>query len=186
MRLVLGSTSPKSASFLTRQGFSSHVPVHLINMVGKRELLTFVSFMHSGHYPQNRHSCRFSCWEESCQALERLVFSRHPNHGLWVWHKRVETIQMENTWVGRLGLPTRVNAIVAIVAGQLASSAAARSGPTGPFELSSGVLGVGFLLAALLLKANHSSSADTGDGPCIADAVKVICKDPKIILVGAV
>ena len=71
------------------------------------------------------------------------------------------------------------DAIVAIVAGQLASLAAARSGPTGPFELSSGVLGVGFLLVALLWKENRSSSADTGDRPSIPDAVKVIRKVSK-------
>jgi hypothetical protein len=83
------------------------------------------------------------------------------------------------------GLAYAGDAIVAIVAGQLATLAAARSGPTGPFELSCGVLGVGFLLVALLLKENRSSSADTSD-TSTTDAVKVVRNDPKIILMGAV
>uniref|UniRef100_A0A7S2YH79 Molybdate-anion transporter n=1 Tax=Entomoneis paludosa TaxID=265537 RepID=A0A7S2YH79_9STRA len=84
------------------------------------------------------------------------------------------------------GMAYAGDAIVAIVAGQLAGLAASRSGPTGPFELSSGFLGVGFLLASLLWKENRSASADTDEKPSIADAVQVIRKDPKIVLVGAV
>ena len=61
------------------------------------------------------------------------------------------------------GLAYAGDAIVAIVAGQLASLAAARSGPTGPFELSSGVLGVGFLLAALLWEENRSASKNENE-----------------------
>ena len=84
------------------------------------------------------------------------------------------------------GMAYAGDSIVAILAGQLAGWAAARSGPTGPFELSSGFLGLGGLLALFLWKENRSASADTDDKPTISEAFQVIRKDPKITLVGAV
>mmetsp|Transcript_15813 Transcript_15813/g.20644 ORF Transcript_15813/g.20644 Transcript_15813/m.20644 type:complete len:556 (-) Transcript_15813:36-1703(-) len=84
------------------------------------------------------------------------------------------------------GLAYAGDAIVAIIAGQLAGLAASASGPTGPFQLSSGFLGVGFLLTALLWKENRSTTADSDDRPSISDAIRVIREDHKILLVGAV
>ena len=88
------------------------------------------------------------------------------------------------------------DSIVAIIAGQLASLAATRRGPTGPFELSTGFLAAGGLLAAFLWKENRaakssssssSSSDDSSSGkPSIKDAIKVIRGDPKIMMVGGV
>lgn len=83
------------------------------------------------------------------------------------------------------GLAYAGDSIVAILAGQMAAAAALQRGPTGPFELSTVVLLFGGLFAALLwgenkatLKANQTTS--------IQEAVTVIRKDRKIMLVGAV
>ncbi|KAL7562968.1 hypothetical protein ACA910_018607 [Epithemia clementina (nom. ined.)] len=81
------------------------------------------------------------------------------------------------------GMAYAGDSIVAISAGQLAGWAASRSGPTGPFELSSGFLAIAGLMTLLLWKENSSTSIEK---PTISEAVQVIRKDPKIILVGAV
>jgi MFS transporter, MFS domain-containing protein family, molybdate-anion transporter len=83
------------------------------------------------------------------------------------------------------------------LAGQFALAAAARRGPTGPFELSTGFLLVGGLLAALLWKENVAQSSNNNptsnndnnnksNKPSIREAVNVVKSDPKIMLVGAV
>ena len=77
------------------------------------------------------------------------------------------------------------DAIVAILAGQFASFAAASRGPTGPFELSTGFLAIGAILAAFLWKENSAGNASGTSKPTIAEAVNVIKADPKIMLVGA-
>lgn len=73
----------------------------------------------------------------------------------------------------------------------MASLAATKRGPTGPFELSTGFLAAGGLLAALLWKENLAakSPGDAGDNsgkPTIRDAIKVVREDPKIMMVGGV
>lgn len=79
------------------------------------------------------------------------------------------------------------DSIVAILAGQFAGAAAASRGPTGPFELSTGFLLFGGLLAALLWKENRAeNSGDSSKKPSIREAVDVVKGDPKIMLVGAV
>jgi hypothetical protein len=81
------------------------------------------------------------------------------------------------------------------LAGQFAGFAASRRGPTGPFELSTGFLALGGILAAFLWKENVAKSAvaksseDEGSKsvkPSIKDAIQVIKDDPKIMLVGGV
>ena len=87
---------------------------------------------------------------------------------------------------GVFGAAYAGDAIVAIVAGQLASLAAAARGPTGPFELSVGFLGLGALAASLLWTENVAASADGSQGaPTIREAFDVACADRKILLVGA-
>lgn len=81
------------------------------------------------------------------------------------------------------GLAYAGDSIVAIGAGQLAGYAATRAGPTGPFVLSSGFLALAALLTAVLWKEN---SYTTSEKPTIDEAIQVIRKDPKIILVGTV
>jgi MFS family permease len=85
------------------------------------------------------------------------------------------------------GLAYAGDSLVAISAGQMAGWAASQRGPSGPFELSTGFLAAGGLLAAFLWKENKapSSGADE-DKPSIREAVQVIRRDPKIMLVGAV
>jgi len=83
------------------------------------------------------------------------------------------------------------DSIVAILAGQFAGAAAARRGPTGPFELSTGFLAMGGLLAALTWKENVAKNTGNGEGESskktsIKDAIKVVKEDPKIMLVGGV
>ena len=83
------------------------------------------------------------------------------------------------------------DSIVAILAGQFAGFAAARRGPSGPFELSTGFLAVGGLLAAFLWKENVArKSAGDASGETkktsIREAIKVVKEDPKIMLVGGV
>jgi hypothetical protein len=73
------------------------------------------------------------------------------------------------------------------LAGQLASIAAARRGPTGPFELSTGFLAVGGLLAAFIWKENVAQGGgDKSEKKTIRDAIDVVKSDPKIMLVGGV
>lgn len=75
---------------------------------------------------------------------------------------------------------------MAIAAGQLAGAAASQRGPTGPFELSVGFLAMGGLLTALLWGENKAEGTNGDDTkPSIKDAVEVIRKDPKIMMVGA-
>lgn len=88
------------------------------------------------------------------------------------------------------GLAYAGDSIVAILAGQLAGAAAGKRGPTGPFELSIGFLAAGALLASFLWKENKAeptASIEGGDKsePTIRDAIDVVRKDPKIMLVGA-
>lgn len=76
---------------------------------------------------------------------------------------------------------------MAILAGQLSGAAAARRGPTGPFELSTGFLLLGGLLAGLLWKENVAEGGGDDDKKSsIAEAVRVVREDPKIMLVGSV
>lgn len=78
------------------------------------------------------------------------------------------------------------DSIVAILAGQLAGAAAANRGPTGPFELSVGLLAVSGLMASILWKENVAESTNGDDTkPSIKEAIEVIKKDKKIMLVGA-
>lgn len=91
------------------------------------------------------------------------------------------------------GLAYAGDSLVAIAAGQLAGLAASQRGPTGPFELSTVFLAMGGLLAAWLWKENKAQSSTTGidgDGadnnPSIGEAINVVRRDPKIMLVGAV
>lgn len=75
---------------------------------------------------------------------------------------------------------------MAITAGQFAGAAAAKRGPTGPFELSVGLLAIGGLMASLLWKENVAESTNGDDTkPSIKEAFEVIKKDKKIMLVGA-
>ena len=83
---------------------------------------------------------------------------------------------------------------MAIIAGQLAGAAASSRGPTGPFELSTGFLALGGVLAAFLWKENVAQKSNTSDDsseggsskPSISEAIQVIKDDPKIMLVGGV
>ena len=75
------------------------------------------------------------------------------------------------------------------MAGQLAGAAASKRGPTGPFELSTGFLAFGGLLAAFLWRENVAkSSGEDGAStkPSIKEAIRVVKDDPKIMLVGGV
>jgi hypothetical protein len=77
------------------------------------------------------------------------------------------------------------------LAGQFAGLAAARRGPTGPFELSTGFLALGGLLAAFLWKENVAKKSPENEGDetkktSIREAIKVVRADPKIMLVGGV
>eukprot|EP00594_Rhizosolenia_setigera_P008662 CAMPEP_0178967852 /NCGR_PEP_ID=MMETSP0789-20121207/17866_1 /TAXON_ID=3005 /ORGANISM="Rhizosolenia setigera, Strain CCMP 1694" /LENGTH=495 /DNA_ID=CAMNT_0020653591 /DNA_START=229 /DNA_END=1716 /DNA_ORIENTATION=+ len=92
------------------------------------------------------------------------------------------------------GLAYAGDSIVAILAGKLSGLAAAKKGPTGPFELSTVFLAAGALLTSLLWKENVASSSGSDDGdekeesskPTIKEAVNVVKSDSKIMLVGAV
>ena len=77
------------------------------------------------------------------------------------------------------------DSIVAITAGQIAASAASQRGPTGPFELSAVFLALGGVLASVLWGENKASLKST-QTTSIREAMGVIRKDPKIMLVGAV
>lgn len=74
------------------------------------------------------------------------------------------------------------------MAGQFAGAAAAARGPTGPFELSTGFLAIGGLLAALVWKENiaEKTNGEESKKTSIREAIEVVKADPKIMLVGGV
>jgi hypothetical protein len=80
------------------------------------------------------------------------------------------------------------DALVAIVAGQLASLAANSRGASGPFELSVGFLAAGALLAGLTWKENRAAAVEGegNGGVTIREAARVALSDKKILLVGGV
>lgn len=85
------------------------------------------------------------------------------------------------------GLAYAGDSLVAIAAGQMAGWAAAQRGPTGPFELSTGFLAAGGLLAAWLWKENKAqTTGGDEEKPSIREAIQVVKRDPKIMMVGAV
>lgn len=83
------------------------------------------------------------------------------------------------------GLAYAGDSIVAIAAGQMAAAAANRRGATGPFELSALFLLVGGILTALLWGENKASLKEN-ETTSIQEAITVVRKDPKIMLVGSV
>lgn len=111
-------------------------------------------------------------------------------------------------WMGdTFGMAYAFDSVVAIFAGQLAGSAAARQGPTGPFQLSPLFLLLGACLAAVMWKENRaipaalkkrrsssskkrkrlSWNASTQEKQqTILDAVKVIFGDAQILWLGGV
>jgi MFS transporter, MFS domain-containing protein family, molybdate-anion transporter len=70
----------------------------------------------------------------------------------------------------------------------LAGIAASQRGPVGPFELSTGFLAAGGLLAVLLWGENVASKGGTtpNSKPSIKDAIRVVKNDSRIMLVGGV
>jgi MFS transporter, MFS domain-containing protein family, molybdate-anion transporter len=85
------------------------------------------------------------------------------------------------------GLAYAGDSIVAIMAGQLAGAAAGQRGPAGPFELSTCFLLLGGLLTATLWGENKANNNQTQQQrTTIREAVRVVLRDPKIMLVGAV
>ena len=96
----------------------------------------------------------------------------------------------DGKWLGQtFGWAYAGDSLVAIAAGQLASIMASKQGPTGPFTLSLGFLAAGSLLAGLKWRENVAPAVSTADSggkkPTISDAVGVILKDKRILLVGA-
>ncbi|KAJ8604074.1 hypothetical protein CTAYLR_001772 [Chrysophaeum taylorii] len=77
------------------------------------------------------------------------------------------------------------DAVVAILAGQLASAAATVRGPSGPFELSVGFLALGAVAAAGLWRENYGGSAKA-EGDAIREAARIALADRRILLVGLV
>lgn len=85
------------------------------------------------------------------------------------------------------GLAFAGDSLVAVLAGQLAGIAAAQRGPTGPFELSSGILVLGGLAASFLWRENTMAPGNGSEAKLtIQDAVNAIQQDPKILTVGLV
>ena len=119
---------------------------------------------------------------------------------------------MDGKWLGQtFGWAYAGDAIVAIVAGQLATLAARQAGPTGPFLLSVAFLAMGALGAVWKWDENTAHSVVQSDSnrllngmeqqvanttqlidkkepnqPSIKEALKAIAEDKKILLLGAV
>eukprot|EP00934_Nitzschia_sp_Nitz4_P005792 Nitzschia sp. Nitz4//scaffold48_size128905//24678//26513//NITZ4_003583-RA/size128905-augustus-gene-0.19-mRNA-1//-1//CDS//3329552931//5782//frame0 len=107
----------------------------------------------------------------------------------------------EGNWLGEtFGYAYTGDSIVAILAGQMAGTAANRRGPTGPFDLSTVFLGLGAMLVSLFWKENVALSSDSAEddpvdaedlpptkrGPSITYALRAALQDQKIMLVGGV
>mmetsp|Transcript_3609 Transcript_3609/g.5494 ORF Transcript_3609/g.5494 Transcript_3609/m.5494 type:complete len:345 (+) Transcript_3609:455-1489(+) len=79
------------------------------------------------------------------------------------------------------------DALVAIVAGQLASLAAAARGPVGPFEFSVLFLFIGALTVITRWTENTAAPSSTSSNEVsIADAFQLMINDKRILLVGAI
>lgn len=111
-------------------------------------------------------------------APEAWLVSEHQKQGF------------DGKWLGQtFGMAYAGDSVVAIVAGQLASLAAAKQGPTGPFSLSVVFLALGSLLTLFRWDENtggKSGGEGSEKGPSIRDAAKTILSDKKILLLGAV
>jgi hypothetical protein len=113
----------------------------------------------------------------------------------------------DGNWIGQtFGLAYAGDAIVAILAGQIAGASAGQLGPSGPFTVSVAFLVLGALLAMLKWKENtaasvaaSTASSDKQDSsqetkeedssqestePSVADACREMFKDTRILLVG--
>jgi hypothetical protein len=116
--------------------------------------------------------------------------------------------RFDGKWLGQtFGWAYAGEAIVAILAGQIARASASRLGPSGPFTTSVAFLMAGAVLAMLKWKENTAASVaaatsdpkeETSDtkeestettkeeDPGVAGAVSLMFKDKKILLLGAV
>lgn len=124
-----------------------------------------------------------------------LLFSA-PEAWLVGEHQR---IQADDRWLGQtFGWAYGGDSLVAITAGQLASWATTHighGGPTAPFTLSVAVLAVAAALILPLWKENNAqkpndatsgASSSTKQPVRISDAVRCLCGDRRILLLGAV
>lgn len=92
----------------------------------------------------------------------------------------------DGKWLGEtFGLAYAGDALVAITAGQLASTTAAKVGPTGPFTASVLFLALGSALAASSWKENVAPSSSGSTKPTIPETLTLMRADKKILLVGA-
>jgi MFS family permease len=114
--------------------------------------------------------------------------------------------KFDGKWLGEtFGLAYAGDAIVAIVAGVLASASASKLGPTGPFTISVGFLISGALVTLFNWKENTAASVaaaissekedaqdapqsgkDAETSPNVKDALSMMVKDKRIPLVGGV
>ena len=94
----------------------------------------------------------------------------------------------DGKWLGQtFGWAYAGDSLVAISAGQLASVAAASTyGASGPFLLSLVFLGLGALLATINWRENVATKSSSDSKVSVSEALSVIAKDKKILLVGAV
>ena len=107
--------------------------------------------------------------------------------------------KFDNKWLAQtFGWAYAGDSIVAMLAGQLATTAAVAHGPTGPFTLSLLFLALGSAVAAFQWKENvapisTNETTSTTDGvktiqksPTVLDAWNVMKADKRIMLLGAV
>ena len=93
----------------------------------------------------------------------------------------------DEKWIGdTFGLAYGGDAIVAIIAGQLASMAATRAGPTGPYTFSLAFLTASAILAATLWTENKAKLSRDDKAVTIKEGLNVIAGDHKIQLLGAI
>lgn len=111
----------------------------------------------------------------------------------------------DGKWLGQtFGLAYAGDALVAILAGQLAGASASKLGPSGPFTLSVAFLAAGALLTLFKWKENTAASVAAATSnenqdsqkeqepvqaeanPTVADACRTMFRDKRILLLGAV
>lgn len=104
-------------------------------------------------------------------------------------------LKLDPKWLGQtFGLAYFIDSIVAITAGRFAGAAAARRGPTAPFELSILFLAAGAAFAASTWRENFGGNrAAQGEaeeerqgGKLVGEAFRALLADRRIMLVGAV
>lgn len=161
----------------------------LVDTVGRKAgTLAFALFYTLGALSTRSNSLLILSLGRLCGGLGTSLLFSAPEAWLVGEHEREGH---DSKWLGQtFGWAYAGDSLIAITAGQLASMSATRSGPTGPFSLSVLFLAIGSFLTSILWNENTAKKIDSNGTeskkPTISDAVGLMLKDKRIMMVGAI